>query len=165
MLSGESAIGQHPVECVATMATIAARAEAAWLKHEVAELPDLVPAPSIDAVIPYLSCEAARRLKVAAVVTYTQSGSTGRRVCRHRPNVPILALTPQPATRRRLALSWGICPVLSQEIQHLGEISEHAIQHAQRCELAQAGDAIVITAGTPFGVPGYTNLLKVERVP
>jgi pyruvate kinase len=165
MLSGESAIGQHPVECVATMATIAARAEAAWLKREVAELPELTPAASIDAVIAYLSYEAARRLKVAAVVTYTRSGSTGRRVCRHRPNVPILALTPQPATRRRLALSWGIWPVLSQEIHHLSEVSDYAIEQARLCELAQPGDAIIITAGTPFGASGNTNLLKVEPVP
>jgi pyruvate kinase len=165
MLSGESAIGQHPVESVATMAAIAARAEAAWLKREVAGLPELTPAASIDAVIAYLSYEAARRLKVAAVVTYTQSGSTGRRVCRHRPNVPILALTPQPATRRRLALSWGIWPVLSQEIHDLGEVSAYAIEQARLCELARSGDAIVITAGTPFGASGNTNLLKVEQVP
>jgi len=165
MLSGETAIGKHPIESVGTMAIIAARAEAAWLNQEVAELPDLTPAASIDAVIAYLSHEAARRLKVAAVVTYTQSGSTARRVCRHRPQVAILALTPQPATQRRLALSWGIWPVLSQEINHVDDISAHAVEQIQRCGLAQPGDAIVITAGTPLGVTGNTNLLKVEQVP
>jgi len=165
MLSGETAIGRHPVESVATMATIAARAETAWLEHEVAELPELLPASSIGPAIAYLSHMTARHLKVAAVVTYTQSGVTARRVCRHRPHAPILALTPQPTTRRQLTLSWGVWPVLSDEIHHVDEVSNHAIEQVRRCELAQTGDAIVITAGTPFGVRGNTNLLKVERVP
>jgi len=164
MLSGETAIGQYPVETVVTMATIAARAEAAWLNGEVAEPPDLPPVSSIDSTIAYLSHMAARHLKTAAVVTYTQSGSTARRVCRHRPRAPILALTPQPATQRRLALSWGVCPILSDEIHDVAEVSDHALKHARGCELAQPGNDIVITAGTPFGVPGNTNLLKVERV-
>lgn len=164
MLSGETAIGRYPVECVATMSTIAARAEAAWLRHEVTELPELSPAPSIGSTIAHLSHLAAHHLKVAAAVTYTQSGSTARRLCRHRPRVPILALTPQPTTRRQLALSWGVWPVLSDEIHHVAEVSEHAIEQVRRYELAQIGDTIVITAGTPFGVPGNTNLLKVERV-
>jgi pyruvate kinase len=165
MLSGETAIGQYPVQSVATMATIAARAEAAWVEHEVAELPELSPASSIDTTIAYLSHVAARHLKVAAVVTYTQSGSTARRVCRHRPYVPILALTPRPATLRRLALSWGVWPVLSNEIHSETEVSNHAIEQVRRCGVAQSGEAIVITAGTPFGLAGNTNLLKVEEVP
>jgi pyruvate kinase len=165
MLSGETAIGRYPVESVATMATIAARAETAWLEHEVAELPELLPASSIGPAIAYLSHMTARHLKVAAVVTYTQSGVTARRVCCHRPFVPILALTPQPTTRRQLARSWGVWPVLNDEIYHVDEVSNHAIEQVRRCELARTGDAIVITAGTPFGVRGNTNLLKVERVP
>lgn len=165
MLSGETAIGNYPVESVATMATVAARAEAAWMNREVAELPDLSPASTIDSTLAYLSHVAARHLKAAAIVTYTQSGSTARRVCRHRPYVPILALTSEPATRRRLALSWGIWPVLCKEIHEVPEISHHAIEHARGCGVAQSGNAIVITAGTPLGVPGNTNLLKVERVP
>ena len=165
MLSGETAIGQYPAESVATMATIAARAEAAWLRNEVTELPELAPASSIDSTIAYLSHVAAFRLEVAAVVTYTQSGSTARRVCRHRPRVPILALTPQPATRRKLALSWGVWPVLSDEIRSLAEVSDNAVEQVQRNSLVQSGDTIVVTAGTPLGAPGNTNLLKVERVP
>jgi pyruvate kinase len=147
------------------MAGIAARAEAAWLNHEVAELPELPPAASIDSTIAYLSHMAARHLKVRAVVTYTQSGSTARRVCCHRPGAPILALTPQAATQRRLMLSWGVWPVLSQEIHDMAEVSQYAVEQAQRCGLAQSGEAVVITAGVPLGVPGKTNLLKVEQVP
>jgi len=165
MLSGETAIGQHPIESVATMAAIAARAELAWLNHEVAEPPGLPPASGIDSTIAYLSCVAAQHLKVAAVVTYTRSGGTARRVCSHRPPMPILALTPEPVTRRRLALSWGVWPVLSREIHDLAEVSQDAIEQAHGCGLAGPGDNVVITAGTPFGATGRTNLLKVECVP
>jgi pyruvate kinase len=165
MLSGETAIGKYPVASVVTMATIAARAEAAWLHHEVTELPELTPAASIDSTIAYLSHMAAHHLNVAAIVTYTQSGSTGRRVCRHRPRAPILALTARPATQRQLMLSWGIWPVLSEEIREEPEVSHHAVKHVKSCGLAQSGDAIIVTAGTPLGVPGNTNLLRVEQVP
>jgi pyruvate kinase len=146
------------------MTTIAARAEEAWLNHEVAGLPDLSPTASVDSTIAYLSHVAARHLKVAAVVTYTQSGSTARRVCRHRPLVPILALTPLSNTCRRLALSWGVWPVLCDEIRNMAEVSDHAAKQAEYCGLAKSGDDIVITAGTPFGVPGNTNSVKVERI-
>ena len=165
MLSGETAIGRYPAETVATMTTIAARAEAAWLRNEVTELPELATASSIDSTIAYLSHLAALRLEAAAVVTYTQSGSTARRVCRHRPRVPILALTPQPTTRRKLALSWGVWPVLSDEIRSLAEVSDNAVEQVRRNGLARSGDTIVVTAGTPLGAPGNTNLLKVENVP
>jgi pyruvate kinase len=164
MLSGETAIGQHPVEAVATMATIAARAEAAWLSGEIAEPPALSPTTSIDSTIAYLSHVAARQLAATAIVTYTQSGSTARRLCRHRPCAPILALTPQASTQRRLALSWGVRPVFSDEVHNVTEVSNYAIERARELDLVEAGDSVVITAGTPFGVPGNTNLLKVERV-
>jgi pyruvate kinase len=165
MLSGETAIGRHPVETIATMSTIALRAEAAWINGEVNPPPELSPVASSDSTLAYLSYVAAHHLDAAVIVTYTQSGSTGRRVCRHRPRVPILALTPEPATRRRLALSWGIRPVLAETVSGVPEISFYAIEMACSCGLAEPGDAVVITAGTPLGVPGNTNLLRVERVP
>jgi pyruvate kinase len=62
-------------------------------------------------------------------------------------------------------LSWGVWPVLSQEIHDIVEVSQHAVEQARRCGLARSGDAVVITAGVPLGVPGKTNLLKVEQVP
>jgi pyruvate kinase len=164
MLSGETAIGQYPAETIATMAAIAARAEAAWLSGDVAELPDLPPVASIDFTIAYLSHVAAHQLDAAAIVTYTQSGSTARRLCRHRPHAPILALTPQPITRRRLALSWGVWPILSDEIDDILQVSTHAVDQACQCGLARSGDAVVITAGMPLGMSGNTNLLKVVYV-
>jgi len=163
MLSGETALGRYPVESVATMATIAARAEAAWSTGEVTRPPELPPPGDVDATIARLGHIAACDLKAAAIVTYTQSGSTARRLCRHRPPAPILALTPSPATRRRLALSWGITPLMCPPLHDLAEVSKKALEEVQRCQLVRPGDVIVVLAGTPLGVPGTTNLLKVER--
>ncbi len=164
MLSGETAIGRYPVECVATMATIAARAEEAWINGEVVRPPELHPPCDVDAAIARLGYVAACDLKAAAIVTYTQSGSTARRVCRHRPPAPVLALTPCPATRRRLSLSWGVNPVVCAPLQELTGVSVQALAEVQRNGLAHTGDVIVVLAGTPLGVPGTTNLLKLERV-
>jgi pyruvate kinase len=164
MLSGETAIGKYPVESIATMATIAARAESAWLNGEVTGPADLPSPSTTDGTIAYLGHVAACRLKAAAIVTYTQSGSTARRLCRHRPPAPILALTPRPSTQRRLTLSWGVSPVLSDEVHDETEMSAYAVEQVRRCNLAQAGDNIVIMAGIPLGMPGITNLLKVEQV-
>jgi pyruvate kinase len=165
MLSGETAIGRYPVGSIATMTTIAARAEAAWSNGEVNRPAELPPPSDIDSTIAHLGHLAASDLRAAAIVTYTQSGSTARRLCRHRPPAPILALTPCAATRRRLALSWGVYPVLSDQIHDIAGVSAHAIQQSQQCEMASPGDTLVVLAGTPLGVPGTTNLLKVERVP
>jgi pyruvate kinase len=164
MLSGETAIGKYPVESIATMAIIAARAESAWLNGEVTGPADLPSPSSTDGIIAYLGHVAACRLKAAAVVTYTQSGSTARRLCRHRPPAPILALTPRPSTQQRLALSWGVAPVLSDEVHDEVEMSAYAVEQVRQRNLAQAGDNVVILAGIPLGMPGITNLLKVERV-
>jgi pyruvate kinase len=164
MLSGETAIGKYPVESIATMATIAARAESAWLNGEVTGPADLPSPSSTDGTIAYLGHVAACRLKAAAIVTYTQSGSTARRLCRHRPPAPILALTPRPSTQRRLTLSWGVAPVLSDEVHGETEMSAYAVEQVRQRNLAQAGDNVVILAGIPLGISGITNLLKVEQV-
>ena len=164
MLSGETAIGKYPVESIATMATIAARAESAWLNGEVTGPADLPSPSSTDGTIAYLGHVAACRLKAAAIVTYTQSGSTARRLCRHRPPAPILALTPRPSTQQRLALSWGVAPVLSDEVHDEVEMSAYAVEQVRQRNLAQASDNVVILAGIPLGMPGITNLLRVEQV-
>jgi pyruvate kinase len=164
MLSGETAMGRYPVESVATMATIAARAEAAWVNGEVPRPAELAAPCDVDSTIARLGHVAACDLRASAIVTYTQSGSTARRLCRHRPPAPILALTPCAITRWRLALSWGVAPVLCDPIHDLSQVSNRAIKEAQRSGLGHPGDSVVVMAGSPLGVPGSTNLLKVERV-
>jgi pyruvate kinase len=164
MLSAETAVGHHPVQVVSTMAAIAARAEEAWRKEEVRQKEPLLPQHSVDDTIGCLSCLAAKNLEAAAIVTHTTSGSTARRVCRHRPLTPILALTPRPATCNRLCLSWGVRPLLVPEMQG-EEIGQLALSKARELRLAGPGDLVVITAGIPLGVPGTTNTLKVQALP
>jgi pyruvate kinase len=165
MLSAETAVGQHPVQAVTTMAAIAVRAEEAWRKEEVERRRALAPRQSVDDTIGYLSCLAAQNLGASAIVTPTASGSTARRVCRHRPSIPILAPTPHPTTYTRLCLSWGVRPLLVPERPDVEEMSQLALDTVCGLRLVGPGDRVVITAGVPVGVPGSTNMLKVLTVP
>jgi pyruvate kinase len=165
MLSAETATGQHPVQAVATMAAIAARAEEAWRAGQVVCRQELPPQHSIDDTISYLSCLAARNLGAAAIFTHTVSGATARRVCRHRPMVPIIALTPEQSTLRRLSLSWGVRPFPVPKMEDTAEMGRVALAMAQQLGLAGPGEPIVITSGIPLGIPGSTNLLKVQIIP
>ncbi len=165
MLSGESAIGKYPVETVATMSAIAARAETAWLSEE---LPGPAPLPrrqELEATVSFATQEIADTLNARAIVTYTTGGSTTRRVACHRPRVPILALCTSAAVQRRAGLIWGVESEVAEMIQGTAHMVELALRHAvQHCGAAP-GDTIVIVAGTPYAVSGRTNLIKVEQVP
>ncbi len=107
---------------------------------------------------------AAALLPVAAIVTYTTSGSTALRAARDRPAAPILSLTPDMPIARRLALVWGIHAVRTNETARVSEIVEFACATAAREGLAKPGEIIVIAAGLPTGLAGTTNLLRIERL-
>ena len=165
MLSAESASGQYPVEAVAIMHGIVCEVERdpAWragleASHTAAA------ANTPDAI-----CCALRRvaglLEPAATVAYTSSGFSALRASRERPVAPILALTPQPATARRLALVWGVHAVPFEEVHDVAEMVEHAARAASTLGFGCAGDAVVVIAGLPFGQRGSTNLLHVARIP
>ena len=165
MLSAESASGQYPVEAVAIMHGIVFEVERdpAWragleASHTAAA------ANTPDAI-----CCALRRvaglLEPAATVAYTSSGFSALRASRERPVAPILALTPQPATARRLALVWGVHAVPFEEVHDVAEMVEHAARAASTLGFGCAGDAVVVIAGLPFGQRGSTNLLHVARIP
>jgi pyruvate kinase len=162
MLSAETATGTYPVEAVQMMARIARIAEEAmphrrWL--------DLIGEPAeVTEAISRATVEIAEQIGARAIVTSTMSGYTARMIARHRPSVPILAVTPVPATLRRLALVWGVQPALMPAVRNTDEMLGAASQAALQSGLAQPGDLLVITAGVPFGRPGHTNLLKVHRI-
>ena len=165
MLSAESASGQYPVEAVSIMHGIVCEVERdpAWRAGlEASHTPAAANTP--DAI-----CCALRRvaglLEPAATVAYTSSGFSALRASRERPVAPILALTPQPATARRLALVWGVHPVPFEEVHDVAEMVEHAARAVQNLGLGSAGDAVVVIAGLPFGQRGSTNLLHVARIP
>jgi pyruvate kinase len=162
MLSEETAIGRFPVEAVTMMAAIAADAESsfpfdAWIRR----FEPRVPLP--DAVA-RAACTMAADIDAAAIVTCTQSGGTARRVARYRPRAPILAPTPHAETYRRLALVWGVTPLLNRSQPTTDELIDGALGAALAAGRAQRGDTIVITAGVPVGRLGMTNLIKVETL-
>ncbi len=164
MLSGESAVGEFPVETVATMSAIAARAEAAWLSGEVAPPPALRETGQLEGIVAHAATEIAAALGARAIVTHTSSGSTTRRVTCHRPSMPVLALCTEERIQRRLALLWGVESEQTAQIERTSHMTALALRAAvDRCG-AQPGDTVVIVAGTPYQLSGRTNLIKVETV-
>ena len=164
MLSGETAVGKYPVQTVSMMGKIAREADRS-LPYEriLKERSDWV-AKETDELISYNACLTALRLQAAAIVAYTQSGSTARRVSRFRPGVPILALTSSDETYGQLVLCRGVFPVKVPLPSTVDNMFAAAINLTKEFGLAKKGDLIVITAGIPAGQPGTTNVLKVEKV-
>ncbi|MGH2403321.1 MAG: pyruvate kinase [bacterium] len=164
MLSGETAIGAHPVRAVGTMAAIAVRAEAALPYDLLLRERGRERAAETGQAIALAACQAAEAIGAAAIVASTDSGSTARRVSRYRPRRPIVAVTHNAATWRRLALVWGVRPVLVDPVADLDALVERGVSAAVDVGVARAGDLVVVTAGFPIGRPGTTNFLKVVQV-
>jgi len=165
MLSAESASGQYPVEAVTIMDRIITEVEQdpAWRPGlEASHTPAAANTP--DAI-----CCALRRvaglISPAATVAYSASGFTCLRASRERPSAPILGLTPQLSTARRLALVWGVHPVPFEDVHDVNEMVEHASAAVVTHGFARPGDDVIIIAGLPFGRSGSTNLLHVVTIP
>ncbi|MCX7682480.1 MAG: pyruvate kinase [Anaerolineae bacterium] len=163
MLSGETAVGRYPVEATETMARICANAEAhlpfGRLLHGQAHVHG-----TITEAISCAAVEIAAEVGARAIITATLSGRTARMVARHRPAVPILAVTPNPRTLGCLTLVWGVLPVLVAEFHTTDEMVETMVRAAREHGLVAQGDTVVLTAGIPFGSGGETNMLKVHVV-
>jgi pyruvate kinase len=164
MLSGETAVGRYPVEAVQVMMKIALTIEAAlpYSKMLLEKGADLE--PQTDDAISYAACHTAHQLGAAAIVAFTKSGSTARRVAKYRPGIPILSATPSSEQRRRLLLSWGVYPFEVTEPSDVNDLLAQGVKLSRDTGVARKGDLIVITAGIPINVAGTTNLLKVEKV-
>jgi hypothetical protein len=164
MLSAESASGQWPVEAVSIMDRIATSGEAdpGYLArvHFTETLPDATTNDAIAAA----AAKIVGTVGAAAIVCFTTSGSTARRVSRERPSVPLLILTPSIHTARRLGLLWGSHAVRTRDVGSFEEMIAKAKRMALRHALAHAGERIIITAGVPFGTPGSTNVVHVARL-
>lgn len=164
MLSAESAAGDYPIEAVAIMDRIIQRVEhdplyrpyvtayAAEAEHTAAD------------AITQAAASVARTVNAAAIVTYTTSGTTALRAARERPSQPILGLITRLGTARRLAVVWGVKPVMCADAQDLDDMIAKARASAVQLGLARPGQALVITAGLPFGTPGATNMLRIAHV-
>jgi len=161
MLSAETSIGKHPDAAVKMMARISETTELALEDKPLVEMGN---SASIDEVISYNAYATARQLHASAIVAFTQSGITARRVARYRPQMPVIALTPVHSNLNRLLLSWGIVPYEVENTSHISGLLNTAVQAVKELGFAKPGDSIVITGGIPTGIPGTTNLLKVEKV-
>ncbi len=164
MLSAESASGRYPVESVAMMERIIERVECDDAYREGLDASySPAEATTADALASALR-RIASLLEPAATVTYTASGFSSLRAARERPAAPILGLTPDLATARRLALVWGVHAVTSADVADVDGMIAGASETAVREGFARPGDDIVVVAGLPFGRAGTTNLLHVARI-
>ncbi|MFT4956628.1 MAG: pyruvate kinase [Brevundimonas sp.] len=165
MLSAETASGDYPLESVAMMNRIMERVEndPLWpglMDAEHAGMDE----HDVDALVA-AARKAAEASSTACMVVFTTLGGTARRMARERPLQPILALTPNPDTARRLALVWGLEPRLGRQPDSLEQVTEDAVQAAMDYGLAEPGQRVLILAGTPFGAPGAANLLRLAHAP
>ena len=163
MLSAETATGKYPVESVAMMDKVATQVETEPTYPGIIHAQRLDPEPTTPDAIAAASRTVADTLGVVAIVCYTTSGSTGLRVARERPQIPILAFTPHIATVRRLALVWGVRCLLTADAQSFDDLASRACRLAVESGCVNEGDLVAITAGVPFGTPGATNLLWVTN--
>lgn len=161
MLSGETSVGDWPIKSVETMATIIENIE----EQALDRITPLGSKPkTTSGAVTRAAADIAALLKVSFMVTFTQTGDSARRMSRLRSSVPMLAFTPEPTTRSQLALSWGIETFLTPFVQHTDEMVmqvDEALLREKRCV---EGELIVIVAGSPPGVPGSINALRIHKV-
>ena len=168
MLSGETSIGQYPVEAVRMMAEIIAAAEASgychlsqragdgrWLRHDVDTIPEAIGA-AVSAIVSTLG--------VACIWVFTQSGSTARLTAQFRPGVPIIAFTPYEHVYRRMSLLWGVTPVRVPYFETDEQFWQRTLPVMIERGYARPGDTVVMTGGHPFSQHGPTNFLKIIRL-
>ncbi|MGE0233110.1 MAG: pyruvate kinase [Flavobacteriaceae bacterium] len=164
MLSAESAVGEYPVEAVATMNRIAVEVERDMNYRNILNAQRAEPEATGPDAISAAARQVAETLNLAAIVCYTSSGATGLRAARERPGPPIIALTPKAETSRRLALVWGIHSVLTEDAHDETDMVDRASRIAFQEGFARSGQRIIISAGVPFGTPGATNMLRIAFV-
>lgn len=164
MLSAESAAGQYPVEAVTTMNRIAEEVESENTYHSIMKMQHAEPEATGADAIAAAARQIADTLDLSAIICWTGSGSTGLRVARERPQVPIIAISPNVATGRKLSVAWGIHCVVAEDARDPGDMVERACRLAFKDGFAKAGRRVIIVAGVPLGTPGATNLLRIAFV-
>jgi pyruvate kinase len=165
MLSGETAVGAYPFEAVRTMGKIAERAEEAIDYVKVlTEKHVLHGTESVTDAIGEAVATIAQDQNAAAILCSTSTGGTARTVSKFRPHTPILAATTNETTYRAMALYWNVCPMLVDMPKDTDEMIANTVTAATDRGYVKDGDRVVITAGTPIGLPGSTNLIKVHTI-
>jgi len=164
MLSAETAVGKYGPEAVSIMERIIRQVELDDHYRSLTEAGRHLPEATAADAITAAARQVAKTISAACIVTFTSTGSTTLRASRERPSVPILGLTARPDTARRSALVWGVHSAETMETRTVREMVSNAIRVAREEDFANIGDALVITAGVPFGTPGATNLLRIAWV-
>ncbi|HVM37446.1 MAG TPA: pyruvate kinase [Sphingomicrobium sp.] len=164
MLSAESAAGEYPCEAVAMMDRIANSAERDPIYTARIHFTETRLEPTIADAIAGSARQIAHTVSARAMVCYTSSGSTARRIARERPPVPLLAMSASQVTARRLGLLWGVHAVHTRDVTSFEEMVEKAKRMALRHKIAEGGDRLVLMAGVPFGTVGSTNVIHVVRL-
>lgn len=164
MLSGETASGHYPIEALKTMVDTILSAEGAinhWGRFRKSEL---TTGRSINDAISHSCCLTAMDLGADAILAATKSGYTARAIARFRPACPIIALTTTDRVRRQMAITWGVQPVLSGDVDSTDRMFALCVECARKEGFIKQGDTVVITAGVPLGRSGSTNLIKAQQV-
>lgn len=164
MLSGETAAGKYPQEALRTMVQTVMAAEQAthyWKRFQKADYPTNL---SVNDAISHGCCLIAMDTNARAILTATSSGRTARMISRHRPECPIIAFTDSETSLRKLAISWGVYPFLTETADSTDKLFDLCVEHARKEGLVEAGQTVVITAGVPIGKSGSTNLIKAQKV-
>lgn len=164
MLSAESASGQYPVETVQMMNRIITSTENHAFYRQIIDASVLGEDPTAPHAVAAAGADLARVIHATAIVGFTSSGTTPARIARRRPDVPILAVTPDAGVARRMCLLWGAHSVVSSDIHSYEEMVECASRIAHDEDFAKPGDTVVIVAGVPFSQAGTTNNLRLVRI-
>jgi pyruvate kinase len=164
MLSAESAAGQYPVEAVEMMNRIAVEVEADPTYRAIIQAQRAEPEATGADAIAAAARQIADTLDLSAVACWTFSGSTGLRVARERPKSPIIAISPNLSTGRRLSVVWGVHCVIAADARDLDDMVERACRISFTEGFARAGQRIIIVAGVPLGTPGATNMVRIAFV-
>ncbi len=164
MLSGETSIGEYPVRTVEFMDRIIRRTESDPIHRTILEAVQTVPETTTADAITAATRRVAETVQASVIITFTASGSTTLRAARERPVAPILAMTHNLVVARRLALAWGVYPIVTPFYEDIDQVIDEAIAAAKATGFAEEGDRVVIAAGVPLATPGTTNLLLVEQI-
>jgi len=161
MLSGETSVGEYPIETVETMARIISSTE----DHELAAMAAIDWQPRTrGGVIAKAAAEVADRVGASYCVAFTQSGDSARRLARYRGHIPVLAFTPVAKVRSQLSLTWGVETFLAGDVEHTDEMVRQVDEALLEIGRVKEGDQVVIIAGSPPGIPGSTNALRIHRM-
>jgi pyruvate kinase len=160
MLSGETAVGEYPVQAVQTMDRISRAIEPSLgYRHQI---PEAIEDPTIGNAMSNAACDLAEALGAAAMLVPTFTGRTASAVARLRPRRPIVALTHKLWSVHQMAIEWGVTPIWIPECKDVEDLWSRSIKAAKDSGLVASGDTVVITAGTAVNIPGSTNVIKVD---